>query len=150
MIRSRLSSLEGVGNEVEESTAPAGCAVCGAGRVFAGGVRFGFSPVACSTSANVVDGPLLIHLLLAAGLALQLLIKGEDSSLGVGVDIACSSSARAKLGTGLGELGAEERGWAFGGAWAGGLGSFEGVACSSTAGVDVGARGWVRLGDLIV
>jgi hypothetical protein len=108
MMRSRLSSLEGVGDAVEEPAVSAGCAICGAGRVLAGGARFGFGPVACSASANVVDGPLFIHLLLAAVLALQLFIKGEDSSLRVGVDIACSSSARAELGAGLGELGPEE------------------------------------------
>jgi hypothetical protein len=88
----------------------------------------------------VVDGALFLHLPLAAGLALKLVIERENRTLRVWVDVACSSSSRAELGAGLRDLAAEERRWASCSGWAGGCWGFEGVACSSTARVDVLAR----------
>jgi hypothetical protein len=64
------------------------------------------------------------------------------------VDISCTSSAAAELGSSsIWEASFEERSWAFGGAAVGSLGSLKGVARASTARVDVFAWMWVWLGD---
>lgn len=91
----------------------------------------------------------LLHLFISGVLTLELFVKGEDGFLRGGVDVACSATARAKLGAGLGETGGEEGGWASGSGSVGGLGGLEGVACSAASTVNVIAGSWVRLGDLV-
>ena len=66
------------------------------------------------------------------------------------VNIPCTSSATTELGAGLWETSLEMGGWATGCTAMGGLWGFESVARAATAGVDVRARLWVWLGDLIL
>lgn len=95
----------------------------------------------------MVDGS---KVLLLPQLSLELLIKGEDGTLRVEVNVACAAPA------GLEDL------WLPGveggeGGWAGGVGSsccrgrFRDVASAATGSVDVGGgSGWVRLDDVVV
>jgi hypothetical protein len=82
-----------------------------------------------------------------AGLTFELLVKGEEGSLRDAVDVSCSSSAAGDLVAAGWETLLKARGWAGCDAASGGFWSFEGVACSSTAGVGVFGDGWVWLGD---
>lgn len=104
---SSLATLKGVAETTEETAVRA--AIRG-GRVLARRAGGDGRPVARSSSADVVDGP-VGNLLLAALLALKLLVKGEDSLLGDGLDVACSPASAAESRGGLGQLAAEERGW---------------------------------------
>lgn len=93
---------------------------------------------------------LLLHL--AGGLALELLIEGEDSALTVVVNVAGTTATRGETSVGVeGKTVLEARGGTCGILAAGGLGSFEGVASAAAAGVGVvvGGDGWVRLGDTV-
>jgi len=92
------------------------------------------------------DGTLLV-LPLAGALTLELLVEGEDSLLGVQVDVPGAASAAAELLAGLGQAVLEERGWARGGAAVGGLGCFYGVASAAAAGMGIVADSWVRFCD---
>jgi hypothetical protein len=81
-------------------------------------------------------------------LTLKLFIEREDSPLGFVMNISCTSSAAAELGSSsIWETGFEERGWAVGRTAVGSLGSLKCVARASTARVDVFAWVWVWLGD---
>jgi len=95
----------------------------------------------------MVDGSIL-DLLLPGGLAIKLFIKGEDGFLRTGVDVSCSSASTAEVGGSRWKASPKERGWAASGCARGGFGSPEGVACATTARVDVRVGdSWVRLGD---
>lgn len=97
----------------------------------------------------MVDSSVL-HLLLTGLLELQLLIEGEDCTLGWAVDVACSTSAAAELGLALGKTVLEERGRAASSAAVGGLWGLEVVASSTATGMCVVVDAWVRLNELEV
>lgn len=137
-----------MGNFAQEAAASALAAGGGVLPVAAGGRKSG-SPVSCATASNVVGRAHLFCLGLAGDLTLKLLIEGEDCSLGDVVDVAGTASASHELGAGLRELGAKEGGWTSCIGCVGGLWGLEGVACSSSSGVHVGAGVWVRLSYLV-
>jgi len=140
-----LATLKGVAEAAEEAAVRA---AVGAGRVLArraGGHR---GPVASAATADVVDGT-LGEALLAAGLALELLVEGEDGLLGDGLDVAGSSTPAAEAQGGLGQHAAEERGGTASSGARGGLAGSEGVAGSSTTRVRVGGHVGVWLGDRV-
>lgn len=122
-------------------------ALVGRGRVLSRSARWrlGRGPVSGSSSASVIDSGLAIP----RRLSLELLVKGENGSLGAAVNVACSAATRDELGAGLRELGAKEGGGAVGVERIGGERCSEGVACAATTGVHVGADVWVRFGDLV-
>lgn len=115
--------------------------------VLPGAVGTGDSIVACSTSSDVPYA-IRLHSLLAGGLALKLLIEGEEETLIGLVDVACAATAAGEAGGGLGD--GDNGGGALCGLALADLGGFEGVACTTTAGVGVFAWVWVWLGDLVV
>jgi len=86
--------LEGVAEATEESTASA---VAGARAVLARGSWVGGSPVSGSSTANMIYTSFLDHPF-TSDLALKFFVKREESSFGVLVDVACSSTTTAELG----------------------------------------------------
>lgn len=143
-----LLALESVRETAEETAS--GALVAGGG-VLAGAadwLRTSGSPVACSSTAHVINGTHLV-LALAGSLAGKLLIKREDGALRSVVNVASSTTTSGKLGAGLRESATKERGRATSGRGVSSLWGLEGVACSSATRVHVGAGVWVRLGDLV-
>jgi hypothetical protein len=81
---------------------------------------------------------------------LQLLVEGENGTLGGLVNVACSSTAAAEHGCALWDTILEERGRSASSATIGGLWCLEVVASSTSACVCVVVDAWVRLNELEV
>ena len=88
--------------------------------------------------------------LLSCGLAVQLFIEREDGSLAGLVDVSRSTPSAGELGGRLWEAILKERGRASCRGSAASLGSLKDVPRAATAGVNVFAWVWVRLGDSVL
>jgi len=142
-------SLEGMAETTKESASCTSITTGRRRRVFASSAGLSNSVVASSSCTNMPDAGVL-QSPLSGGLAVELLIEGEDGTLAGLVDISCSASSAGEFGGRFWEASLEERRWASCGGAAAGLGSLEGVSSSASARVDVFARVWVRLGDCVL
>jgi len=137
-------AFECIAESAEE--AAAAVAIIRAGRVLARRAWRDGGIVSSSSTSHMVDGT-VGKALLAGRLALELIVEGENGSLGYRLNVAGSSTAAGETSGGLGERGAEERSWSASGGPRRGLWRLEGVSCSTASRVRVGGHVWVWLDD---